>query len=139
MRNGYGICRGDELFAMFVLGRLPPPMNSGPFTEFDKKNSQKLLTLWTDFAKYGNPNDQNCTQNCLDWQPLNTAKRMAYLKTGGYVMNSDDLYWKRIKVFANVQHLLNANGNEDLQLQKIEALLQSNLWNSEKSLAKEDL
>ena len=139
MRNGYGICRGDELFAMFVLGRQPPPMNSGPFSEFDKKNSQKLLTLWTDFAKYGNPNDQNCTQNCFDWQPLNATKRMAYLKTGGYVMSSDDLYWKRIKVFANVQHLLNTNGNEDLQLQKIQALLQSNLWNPKESLAKEDL
>ena len=139
MRNGYGICRGDELFAQFVLGRLPPPMNIGPFTDFDKKNSDKLLTLWTHFAKYGNPNDQNCTQECLDWQTLNTSKRMALLKTGGYEMNTDDLYWKRINVFAIVHQLLNANGNEDVQLQNIQASLQSNLWNAEESLTKEDL
>ena len=75
MRNGYGICRGDELFALFVLGNQAPPMNAGPFSEFDHKNSAKLLKIWTDFATFGNPNERNCTENCLNWPPLTISKR----------------------------------------------------------------
>lgn len=44
-----GICHGDELFYLFnlKLGRVRLPSFR------DEKVSQKMLTLWTDFAKYG--------------------------------------------------------------------------------------
>ncbi len=56
MRNGYGVCHGDDLLFQFVLGDQPPPMNQGPLSWYDKAASDKLLTLWTNFAKTGNPN-----------------------------------------------------------------------------------
>ena len=32
MRNGYGVCHGDEMLAMFIFGEEPPPVDSGPLT-----------------------------------------------------------------------------------------------------------
>ena len=68
---------------------------------------------------------------------------IANMKTSGYIMNTDEMYWQRIKVFKNVHNILNMLGNEDLHLQKIQALLQSkNLWdddNNVESSLKDDL
>ena len=69
---------------------------------------------------------------------------IANMKTSGYIMNTDEMYWQRIKVFKNVHNILNMLGNEDLHLQKIQALLQSkNLWddddNNVESSSKDDL
>lgn len=63
------------------------------------------------------------------------------MKTSGYIMNTDEMYWQRIKVFKNVHNILNMHGNEDLQLQKIQALLQSNNWwdDNVESSSKDDL
>ena len=63
------------------------------------------------------------------------------MKTSGYIMNTDEMYWQRIKVFKNVHNILNMDGNEDLQLQKIQALLQSNNWwdDNVESSSKDDL
>ena len=55
MRNGHGICHGDELLLLFKLKYLKSPMGDGPITERDKIVSEKMLSLWTDFAKTGNP------------------------------------------------------------------------------------
>ena len=44
-----GTCHGDELFHLFnlrIIGLRPPSYQ-------DNKVSNKLVTLWTDFAKYG--------------------------------------------------------------------------------------
>ena len=66
---------------------------------------------------------------------------IANMKTSGYIMNTDEMYWQRIKVFKNVHNILNMDGNEDLQLQKIQALLQSNNWwdDNVESSSKDDL
>lgn len=66
---------------------------------------------------------------------------IANMKTSGYIMNTDEMYWQRIKVFKNVHNILNMHGNEDLQLQKIQALLQSNNWwdDNVESSSKDDL
>ena len=36
MRNGYGVCRGDEMLAMFIFGEEPPPVDYGPLTSTGK-------------------------------------------------------------------------------------------------------
>ena len=36
MRNGYGVCRGDEMLAMFIFGEEPPPVDYGPLTTTGK-------------------------------------------------------------------------------------------------------
>ena len=69
---------------------------------------------------------------------------IANMKTSGYIMNTDEMYWQRIKVFKNVHNILDMHGNEDLHLQKIQALLQSkNLWddddNNVESSSKDEL
>ena len=70
-------------------------------------------------------------------------RMIAYMKTSGYIVDTDDVYWQRIKVFNNVHNILHMNGNEDLHLQKIQTLLQSNLglWddNNVESSSKDDL
>ena len=38
MRNGYGVCRGDEMLAMFIFGEEPPPVDYGPLTSTGKDN-----------------------------------------------------------------------------------------------------
>ena len=32
MRNGYGVCHGDEMLSMFIFGEEPPPVDYGPLT-----------------------------------------------------------------------------------------------------------
>ena len=72
-------------------------------------------------------------------------RMIAYMKTSGYIIDTDDVYWQRIKVFNNVHNILHMNGNEDLHIQKIQTLLQSNLgllWdddNNVESSSKDDL
>lgn len=84
MRNGHGICQGDELLAQFILSDQPFPMNGGPMSKFDKVFSQKFLHLWTNFAKASMPTfkDDNCRgglKKCdqFEWLPVDpsTCKR----------------------------------------------------------------
>ena len=47
-----GICHGDELFLQFKSQLLPLDTVYG---EGNKKTSQNLLKMWTDFAATGDP------------------------------------------------------------------------------------
>lgn len=72
MRNGHGICRGDEMLSMFIFGEEPPPVNSGPLTETDKTISKQMIQIWTDFAKNSQPtNDKDIFQ----WSQYDKASR----------------------------------------------------------------
>ena len=66
MRNGYGVCRGDEMFALFKFNDQPPPINAGPLTETDQKIVRKITQMWVDFARTTQPTlvDQPFT-----WEP----------------------------------------------------------------------
>ena len=48
----HGVAHMDELFMMFKAHGLPLET---VFTEEDKVTSKNILTLWTNFAKTGNP------------------------------------------------------------------------------------
>ena len=48
----HGVSHFDEIFLMFKAQKLPV---EGVFTDLDKATSKNLLTLWTDFAKSGDP------------------------------------------------------------------------------------
>lgn len=76
MRNGYGICHGDELMLMFKMGHLDPPMGQGPASDRDKLISWSLLRMWTNFAKTGEPTKANGT---FQWVPTKEPD-MKYLE-----------------------------------------------------------
>ena len=48
----HGVSHTDDLFIMFKAHSTP---FETVFTEEDKATSKNVLTLWTDFAKTGNP------------------------------------------------------------------------------------
>ena len=48
----HGVGHGDELFMLFKTQKIPI---ESVYTDTDKATSKKILKLWTDFAKTGNP------------------------------------------------------------------------------------
>ena len=61
------------------------PIRIGPVTRRDKKTGEKLVNLWVNFAKTGNPTpkpDQPETPNLLDgfvWEPTKKHSRKSVL------------------------------------------------------------
>lgn len=80
MRHGHGICRGDEMFPLFIFHQEPPPVNGGPLTNADKKMSQQMTQIWTDFARTTFPTPTAAASSPSDesfhWAPTeNSSKR----------------------------------------------------------------
>ena len=48
----YGVCHADELFLMFKMAALPI---NGVHTDDDRRTSEHLIRLWTNFAKHHDP------------------------------------------------------------------------------------
>ncbi|CAH2034412.1 unnamed protein product, partial [Iphiclides podalirius] len=71
----YGICHADELMHLFPINFL-----SKPFTDKDLEISELLITLWTNFAKSGDPNKPNKLP--FRWEPATGSKGMEYLEIG---------------------------------------------------------
>ncbi|XP_068619891.1 juvenile hormone esterase-like [Battus philenor] len=71
----YGICHADELMHLFPISFL-----SKPFSEEDRKISELIITLWTNFATTGNPNSP--VKVPLKWEPASSSKNMEYLEIG---------------------------------------------------------
>ncbi|RWS19637.1 neuroligin-2-like protein, partial [Leptotrombidium deliense] len=97
-----GVCHGDELFHIFDLkiGRLRNPS----FT--DNQVSQRMLTLWTDFAKYGYA-PQLVNYEYPKWE-LYHPLRLNYYRIGRD-LSVDSSYRQREAVFWSV-HLRNISG-----------------------------
>jgi len=130
MRNGYGVCRGDEMLAMFIFGEEPPPVDYGPLTSTDKKISKEFVQLWSNFAKTTYPVGEDKT---FQWEQAETSqRRFGLMRALPFEMKTDDLYWTRVKVFGNVYKALHSSemGNFDSQNQdllKIQDLIKSEL------------
>lgn len=97
-----GVCHGDELFYLFNLrinGMRNPSFD-------DEKVGDRILTLWTDFGKYGYaPRVDN--YEFPRWEPFDT-NRMIYLKIGRDLTIGRH-YRQREAHFWN-QHLRNISG-----------------------------
>ncbi len=70
MRNGHGICRGDEMMTLFIFGKEPPPVSSGPLTETDKKMTKQMTGLWAQFANFSKPSTE-----FFHWHPMEKSTR----------------------------------------------------------------
>ncbi|KPJ09318.1 Venom carboxylesterase-6 [Papilio machaon] len=71
----YGICHADELMHLFPIDFL-----SKPFSEEDRRISELIITMWTNFATTGDPNKPNKLP--FKWEPASSSKRMEYLEIG---------------------------------------------------------
>ena len=60
-----GVCHFDELFLMFQNGILPLET---AFSEEDEIISDHLWTLWTNFAKTGDPTPGGATVGGAKWE-----------------------------------------------------------------------
>ena len=59
MRNGYGVCHGDEMLSMFIFGEEPPPVDYGPLTNtgtYSRLSSKPCSLLNTLLEKQINSN-----------------------------------------------------------------------------------
>ncbi|XP_050305672.1 juvenile hormone esterase-like isoform X2 [Anthonomus grandis grandis] len=82
----WGVCHCDELLYLFNSTDLIPSISNWS----DALMSRMLLTLWTNFAKYGNPNPiENSVHANLNWKPLN-------LTTTDHSKASEDLQFLNI-------------------------------------------
>jgi len=59
-----GVCHAEDLHYLFSP-TMPGFRNTLP-NERDKEMSKKMATIWTNFARYGNPS----TENDPDWRPV---------------------------------------------------------------------
>ncbi|XP_032511399.2 juvenile hormone esterase-like isoform X3 [Danaus plexippus] len=99
LRSGYynepGASHADDLFYLF-RGSLIPPI----FTKQDKKIIDYMTTLWTNFAKYGDPTP-DWTNSVLKWEP-SKKHNMKFLyiddvpKIGSMPNNDAFHLWKNI-------------------------------------------
>ncbi|XP_066582626.1 juvenile hormone esterase-like [Prorops nasuta] len=86
--NFPGTCHGDELFFLFNANMaraldIPPPQ---PGTT-DRQVSECLLTMWTNFAKTGNPTPTTNELIPITWQPLKKGEFCNYLNINKELRN----------------------------------------------------
>lgn len=90
-----GVCHADELFMLFEAKVL---RTSTTVTEEDKDVSQRLLTMWTQFAKHHNP-----TPNEGTWTKLN-SKLPRFLDIGSNesIMKYPGDYKERMQEWSDI-------------------------------------
>jgi len=72
----YGVTtHSDELHYIFDVASY----NNGILDEQDNITSQRILTLWTTFAKTGNPNPTSGDVISVTWEPVNSSDSIPYL------------------------------------------------------------
>ena len=64
-----GTAHGDDIPLLFYIGLLSPINPDAPYNQYRKK----LVSLWTNFAKYGNPTPNNQPINGAVWLPSGKA------------------------------------------------------------------
>ncbi|KAG6446518.1 venom carboxylesterase-6 [Manduca sexta] len=73
LEGDYGVCHADELMHLFPISFL-----NKPFSEEDIEFSKLLVTLWTNFATSGNPNEPQPVP--FKWEPATSGEKMEYLE-----------------------------------------------------------
>ncbi|KAF5307860.1 hypothetical protein FQR65_LT06592 [Abscondita terminalis] len=96
-----GVCHKDELLYLF-RNNIDFP-NYTP-SESDRKISDLLITLWTNFATYGNPTPPEDTSLPFTWEPV-TKENDNYLfikKNGEVKMQQQKIFPERSKFWSDL-------------------------------------
>ncbi|XP_041969162.1 venom carboxylesterase-6 [Aricia agestis] len=87
--NHPGVCHGDEMGYLFYFSRLNYRLDEDS-TELDV--SRKMVQMWTNFAKTGNPTPPIDYESVVDfkWAPVNDTHHVTYLDIdGNFTMRTD--------------------------------------------------
>ncbi|XP_031343227.1 esterase E4-like [Photinus pyralis] len=72
----YGSCHCDELIYLFRQGYVAKPREE---SEEDKRMTDVIVALWTNFARTGNPTPPNDKLLTIKWNPVSSKKHEYYL------------------------------------------------------------
>ncbi len=97
----FGVGHGDELLMMFK----PRATNIDVlWVQKDRAVSKRFLTLWTNFAKHGQPNAPDGSQQDIPtWQAVTTHSRM-YMNISTYElkMDNDENFRDRSRLWGDI-------------------------------------
>ncbi|XP_060803768.1 esterase FE4 isoform X1 [Amyelois transitella] len=86
LKNFKGACHADDSFYTFSVKRLLPKVDEGSETF---KVINQITTLWTNFAKYGNPTPDDSLR--VKWKPF-TLEHQDYLNIGNILVEEKGPY-----------------------------------------------
>ncbi|XP_013135434.1 PREDICTED: bile salt-activated lipase-like [Papilio polytes] len=91
-----GACHGDEMGYLFYFSRLNYRLDD---ESTELAVSRKMVQMWTNFAKTGNPTPPVDYESIVDfkWLPVNETERMNYLNINGNFTLLTDPEAKRVK------------------------------------------
>ncbi|XP_028159051.1 venom carboxylesterase-6 [Ostrinia furnacalis] len=91
-----GACHGDEMGYLFYFSRLNYRLDENS-TELAV--SQRMVQMWTNFAKTGNPTPPVDYDSIIDfkWQPVNDTSHINYLDIDGNFTQLTDPEAKRVR------------------------------------------
>ncbi|XP_045537697.1 venom carboxylesterase-6 [Papilio machaon] len=91
-----GACHGDEMGYLFYFSRLNYRLDD---ESTELVVSRKMVQMWTNFAKTGNPTPPVDYESILDfkWLPVNETEHMNYLNINGNFTLQTDPEAKRVK------------------------------------------
>lgn len=102
--ESYGVCHADELALLFPAGKLLYP--TGVATKKDILLREYMVSMWVNFATYGNPTPSGST---FKWEPTikypwNYARLGSQDLSDWYILQNEDNYardrfdfWKSLR------------------------------------------
>ncbi|XP_022129095.2 juvenile hormone esterase [Pieris rapae] len=96
-----GACHGDDGGYLVKSKILKDPLS-----ETDLLVKERLCTMWTNFAKFGNPTPKTDKSLPCIWEPI-AETGLTYLKIDKDLTNKQELYPKRMKLFKELYESYN--------------------------------
>ncbi|XP_031345677.1 venom carboxylesterase-6-like isoform X2 [Photinus pyralis] len=98
----YGVCHADELQYLFPVGDSLFP-NQKP-DELDRRMTDLMTDLWTNFAKYGDPTPELSYNIHNKWKPVKSVDDMEYYYiAGGGAHSAKGLLPERTQFWRNLE------------------------------------
>nr|CAD7447818.1 unnamed protein product [Timema bartmani] len=111
LTTDFGVCHADELQYLFPSDRVFPGLVP---SEKDIEITDKMITMWTDFARTGNPTPDE-KDIAVRWQPI-TSSNLEYLHIGSDVYMDSGLLKERAEFWASLPvrpNLFTSNMHKD--------------------------
>uniref|UniRef100_A0A1Y1MMB3 Carboxylic ester hydrolase n=2 Tax=Photinus pyralis TaxID=7054 RepID=A0A1Y1MMB3_PHOPY len=106
----YGTCHGDELLYLFTQTH----SQGAKFTEADNRMMDIMVSIWTNFAKTGNPTPDDDELLTVKWHPV-TSKSMEYYSIGkdGDLQMGENWEIKRLRFAREIKFNARWNRSKD--------------------------
>jgi len=88
---------GDEMVYLFDIAA----DNGGLLDEADNTTSERMLTLWTTFAKTGNPNPVDSDLITVTWDAVSTQGSIPYLQIDTELSMQENYRWEKMLFWNN--------------------------------------